>query len=53
MASKLIDGIGLVSGAFGIIGFLKDNIPAEQPSGPTIQVKAGRVAEDLEMVSPC
>ncbi|KAB8416321.1 hypothetical protein FH972_024841 [Carpinus fangiana] len=40
--SAAIDGIGIISGILGIIGFFQDNIPSNPaPQGATIQVKAG------------
>ncbi len=36
-----IDGIGVISGALGIIQFAKDNIPSDPPVGAAIRVKLG------------
>ncbi|PVH76724.1 hypothetical protein DL98DRAFT_640301 [Cadophora sp. DSE1049] len=42
MAAALIDGIGLISGGLGIIGFIQDNLPGgELPEGATLRVKVG------------
>jgi hypothetical protein len=45
---SVIDAIGLVSGIFGIIGFLQDNAPSKpEVEGAKIRVKVGlQHAED-------
>jgi len=45
----LIDGIGLLSGGLGIIGFIQDNIPGPAiPEGPILRIKVGLEKGDDE-----
>ena len=46
MAASLIDGVGLISGALGIVGFIQDNIPDKPPQGANIRVKLGLGDDD-------
>ncbi|KAK0113923.1 hypothetical protein ONS96_014772 [Cadophora gregata f. sp. sojae] len=49
MAAALIDGIGLLSGGLGIIGFIQDNLPGgDLPEGATLRVKVGLEKGDDE-----
>lgn len=56
MAGNLINAIGLISGALGIIGFFQGNLPPAEdlPDGAVVHVKVGLEAgdEDASLVSP-
>jgi len=39
--SGVLDAIGLISGGLGIIQFFLDNLPANDPAGASVQIKAG------------
>lgn len=48
-----MDGIGLVSGVLGIVGFIQDNVPDDPPEGANIRVKLGLGDDDNHgIVSP-
>ena len=45
--APVIEGIGAISGALGIIGFYEDNIPGmAPPQGASIRIKAGNPGDD-------
>ncbi len=44
--SGLIDGVGLVSGVLGIVGFIQDNVPDKPPEGAIVRVKLGLGDDD-------
>jgi hypothetical protein len=52
--AAVIEAIGLISGALGIIGFLQDNIPGKpEAQGAKVRVKVGlqRTEDDPNVVS--